>query len=527
MGRGQELLNLVKSIKQEKAIEACERMLDSVESMEDYTNTTATVNDIKKGKVAYAAGKRIVGEMPPYNVEINTEADESESFNALNNLQTIYATDIDTSKYTSFSKAFQNLTNLKELKGQLNTDNVTTLENAFDGCTNLNKISFSDTKKVTNWTKTFQNCNSLEEIENLDMSSATAITYAFNGCKKLKSIPKLTKAFSSYEGTFQGCEEMEEIPISETTIPDNCSIKNAFAGMKKIKTAPIINIPRQNAQRSNAFNGCESLESVTVVNTGGYAFTDVSVSAMFQNCKNLKEIPTGFNNLTLNGGCSYMFAGCTSLKTAPKIAANGTYGSMASMFEGCTNLESVELFKVSCNSANNTSFQNIFKDCINLKNITISGSSYGINSWFENCKSLTYIPEGILVNGFPQSYGTRAFAGSGITELPEGLFQGISLSGSNSRRPDWTGLFADCKQLKHIPVLPMSFSWSNGMSGMFSGCDALTDESLNNLMATFIPNTSAGYKNLRFYGISQEQAERCKTLSNYQAFLDAGWTTGY
>jgi uncharacterized ParB-like nuclease family protein len=527
MGRGQELLNLVKSIKQEKAMEACEKMLDSVESMEDYTNTTATVNDIKKDKVAYAAGKRIVGEMPPYNVEINTEADESESFNVLNNLQTIYTTDIDTSKYTSFSKAFQNLASLKELKGQLNTDNVTTLESAFDGCTNLNKISFSDTKKVTDWTKTFQNCNSLEEIENLDMSGATNITYAFNGCKKLKSIPKLTKSFNSYEGAFQDCEEMEEIPISQTTIPDNCSIKNAFAGMKKIKTAPIINMPRRDAVRYNAFSGCESLESATVVNTGGYAFTDVSTSAMFRDCKSLKEIPSGFNNFRLSGGSGYMFAGCTSLKTAPKISVSGTTDSIASMFEGCTNLESVELFTVNCNQTNSTYFQNIFKDCTNLKNITISGSSYGINGWFENCKSLTSIPEGLLVNGFPQSYGVRAFAGSGITELPEGLFKGMSLSGSNSRRPDWTGLFADCKQLQHIPVLPMNFNWSNGMAGMFSGCDALTDESLNNLMASFMPNTSAGYKNLRFYGISQEQAERCKTLSNYQAFLDAGWTTGY
>lgn len=527
MGRGQELLNLVKSIKQEKSMEACEKMLDSIESMEDYTNTTATVNDIKKGKIAYAAGKRITGEMPPYNVEINTEADDSESFNVLNNLQTIYTTDIDTSKYTSFSKAFQNLVSLKELKGQLNTDNVTTLESAFDGCTNLNKISFSDTKKVTNWAKAFQNCNSLEKIENLDMSGATDITYAFNGCKKLKSIPKLTKSFNSYNYTFSGCEELEEIPISDTTIKDGTNAVAAFKGMKKIKTAPIVNIPRQNVNRSSMFSGCESLESVTVVNTGGYAFTDVSVSAMFQNCKNLKEIPAGFNNLTLNGGCNYVFAGCTSLKTAPKMAANGTYSSIASMFEDCTNLESVELFTVSCNSTNNTSFQNIFKNCTNLKDITISGSSYGINGWFENCKSLTYIPEGLLVNSFPQSYGVRAFAGSGITELPEGLFQGMSLSGSNSRRPDWTGLFADCKQLKHIPVLPMTFSWSNGLSGIFSGCDALTDESLNNLMATFMPNTNAGYKNLRFYGISQEQAERCKTLSNYQAFLDAGWTTGY
>ena len=34
-------------------------------------------------------------------------------------------------------------------------------------------------------------------------------------------------------------------------------------------------------------------------------------------------------------------------------------------------------------------------------------------------------------------------------------------------------------------------------------------------------------KTLKFIGLTEAQATTCQSLSNYQAFLDAGWTTGY
>ena len=37
----------------------------------------------------------------------------------------------------------------------------------------------------------------------------------------------------------------------------------------------------------------------------------------------------------------------------------------------------------------------------------------------------------------------------------------------------------------------------------------------------------SGTKTLAYIGLKEEQATKCATLSNYQAFLDAGWTTGY
>lgn len=87
-------------------------------------------------------------------------------------------------------------------------------------------------------------------------------------------------------------------------------------------------------------------------------------------------------------------------------------------------------------------------------------------------------------------------------------------------------MFYNCKSLESVPV----FNWSKvkTYSTPFSECDSLSDESLNNIMASCISATSiSSGKNLLSLGISKAQATRCQSLSNYQAFLNAGWTTGY
>ena len=56
----------------------------------------------------------------------------------------------------------------------------------------------------------------------------------------------------------------------------------------------------------------------------------------------------------------------------------------------------------------------------------------------------------------------------------------------------------------------------------------LTDESLNNIMATMLTATAyIGTKTLSHTSLTSEQATKCTTLSNYSAFTAAGWTTGY
>ena len=66
------------------------------------------------------------------------------------------------------------------------------------------------------------------------------------------------------------------------------------------------------------------------------------------------------------------------------------------------------------------------------------------------------------------------------------------------------------------------------MFHIFYHCPALSNESLNNILAMCANATSyTGTKTLAYIGISETQATTCQGLSNYQDFINAGWTTGY
>jgi hypothetical protein len=85
--------------------------------------------------------------------------------------------------------------------------------------------------------------------------------------------------------------------------------------------------------------------------------------------------------------------------------------------------------------------------------------------------------------------------------------------------------------LKTIPQFDLSLS--NAFTNIFYNCPSLTDESLNNILAictnatTFIQSQPARNLTLKVIGLSSSQAERCQSLSNYSAFINAGWSTGY
>lgn len=95
-----------------------------------------------------------------------------------------------------------------------------------------------------------------------------------------------------------------------------------------------------------------------------------------------------------------------------------------------------------------------------------------------------------------------------------------------SKLEEAASMFSGCEKLKNIPQYNIV---APKMTNMFSNCPLLTDESLNNIMAmcanSIIGNSQ--YKSLQYIGLTEEQATKCQTLSNYQTFTAAGWTTGY
>lgn len=99
---------------------------------------------------------------------------------------------------------------------------------------------------------------------------------------------------------------------------------------------------------------------------------------------------------------------------------------------------------------------------------------------------------------------------------------------------DFNSCFYACHDLVTIPVYNLGNA--GRISTMFCDCENLSNTSLNNILATCLtvdiqkitvtPLYDKEAPTLTTLGLSQTQIDTCKTLSNYTAFLNAGWIAG-
>ena len=234
------------------------------------------------------------------------------------------------------------------------------------------------------------------------------------------------------------------------------------------------------------------------------------MQTMFMNCTNLTTIPLLDTSKVTDMGA--MFRDCTNLKTIPLLDTSNVTG-MNSMFYGCTSLTTIPLL----NTSSVTNMQYMFRDCTNLTTIPQldTSSVTDMQTMFMNCTNLTTIPlldTSSVINMYDMFWNCE-----NLTTIP--LLDTSSVTNMNS-------MFYGCTNLTEIPLLNTS-SVAN-MYNMFNGCSSLSDESLNNILAMCANATSyTNTKTLAYISLTSDQANRCKTLSNYSAFTAAGWTTGY
>lgn len=226
------------------------------------------------------------------------------------------------------------------------------------------------------------------------------------------------------------------------------------------------------------------------------------------------------------------------------VPEEGCYNGQYQRF--LTKVDADTLNKIAENSNNwtsiNTTKENfMFKDCANLKEIPSFNTSsltsmYGMFLW---CTNLLEIPE---IDTSNVTFAPAAFKGcykittmplldfSKITNLYEAFRECHSLESipqfNTSRVTNMGCLFEGCTNLITVPILNMSAA--TNIINMFNECPSLSDESLNNILAMCTNTTSyTKTKTLAYIGLTSDQATRCQSLSNYDAFIAAGWTTGY
>ena len=334
----------------------------------------------------------------------------------------------------------------------------------FEGCTALTSIPqglFDKCTEMTRFDGTFMSCTGITEIPEGLFDKCTEVTEfngTFNSCYELTSIPQglfdNCTEVTSFIYTFAECESITEIPQG---LFDNCTQAvtfngtfNGCAALKSIPAGLFDNCPEV-TNFGYTFGGCIGITEIPE-DLFRYNIEAKKFNTTFSRCIGLTEIPQGlFDNCTEVTDFYGAFNGCTALTSIP-----------TGLFDKCTKV---------------TSFSSTFGMCTGLTNIPqgLFDKCPEVTSFqgvFQYCPALTSIPVGLFDNNIKVTDAGYIFGWSGITEVPEGLFD---------KCPDieyFSGLFAECKNLKSLPVNLFDFNKkAKNFYQAFRDCTALTGES--------------------------------------------------
>lgn len=148
------------------------------------------------------------------------------------------------------------------------------------------------------------------------------------------------------------------------------------------------------------------------------------------------------------------------------------------------------------------------------------------SGFFRYCKQITSLPY------FDTSNGTN------FSQMCENDTKAVSFPQiDTSNGTNFNYMFMNCKALVNVPVLDWSKATAleNVFGGRGSGgqgaCTNLSNESLNNILEMCINATAyiqqGTNMTLSYIGLTSTQATTCQSLSNWNDFVEAGWTSGY
>jgi len=195
------------------------------------------------------------------------------------------------------------------------------------------------------------------------------------------------------------------------------------------------------------------------------------------------------------------------------LSLDDSITSLGSFFENNKNLISIP----NIDTSNVTDMSGMFRNCsalISIPNIDTSNVT-DMGAMFNNCNSLKELPK-LDTSNVTNMTNMLGFS-STITIVPQL---------DTSKVTVMSGMFRNCSSLVTIPIL--NTKKVTNMSDMFVNCESLDYESLNNILVMCTNATKiTSNKTLKYIGLTSEQANICKGLSNYSAFTVAGWATGY
>ena len=456
-------------------------------------------------------------------------------FYGCNNLYDIY--NFSMNNITNVNNLYRNCINIKELPSnylQDNFPNTIDAYNTFHGCNNLyleNNSFYSN--KLYRCDGLFENCTNINDVDNLYIPLCNSVSNMFSGCSNLSSIDNVTfNTLTNCYGMFKNCKSLTEIPnlqynwitntvymfencMNITTIDkemnlSNCNCINYMFHSSGLENVDMSKIKFKSTLNSvtSLFKNCAKLTTVTNMNFSG---TNVNnYINLFNGCTSLSDnIQIQESNNMYN--CFAMFMDCTNFKNIPNINYNNIQYCADWMFYDCTNITTIN----NLNLSKINSFDYGFANCTNLTTVS-NINLYNVNranSMFKNCTNLTTI-NNIIFNKINTSLYSAFQGCTNLVNAPN-----MKINNCINIR----NIFLNCVNLVNIPIY--NTSKINICSNFVNNCPNLSNDSLNNvLQMCSVMNCTY---NLKHIGLTEDQANVCMNLSNYQNFINAGWTTGY
>lgn len=177
-----ELRNQINNIVQDH--QECLVLAKSVGSLEVYEGTTATAEDIRRGKTAYSNGKFVEGVLEAPDDNYNTILDTSTQ-TTLNLATAITKIDVlDCSSATTLKSAFENNSSIKSINRVI-APNATIATAMFNKCFNLVTAPEIDTSNFTAMNGMYHTCSKLVNVPVYNASNATTLWNMFLNCGNL------------------------------------------------------------------------------------------------------------------------------------------------------------------------------------------------------------------------------------------------------------------------------------------------------------------------------------------------------
>lgn len=311
------------------------------------------------------------------------------------------------------TRMFFKCTNLKEadLSG-LASDNVTSMEEMFIGCTKLEVVNLWNTHKdnfmenVTKTQKMFRGCSSLNKLtlpRKVKTEKLESMFDMFDGCSSLTALDLSAWNLNNVinmASLFKNCSGLTSVALPKVTSKKIQYMQRMFSGCSSLTSIDLSGWNVENVtEMGDLFYGCSNLKALDL--SGWTPRSLTKISRMFLNCTSLENINLSGWNLENMTEIQYMFSGCTSLKTVdlsnwktPKLSVLGrlingcgslTYANLSGWdvsslykidvypFSGCVNLVTLDLS--GWNLDNTIVDRRLFENCNSLKTVRMVGCS--------------------------------------------------------------------------------------------------------------------------------------------------------